>query len=63
MLAERQSPEEIHPDTREMLDHVASLLPAVVPAIASNESAPDAGIGPTENEISDLEDGDPKSSS
>jgi len=43
MLAEAQLPDEIPADVVEMLDAVAGLLPAVVPAVASNESAPDEG--------------------
>jgi hypothetical protein len=41
MLAARSAALEIHPDVQEMLDHVASILPSVVPAVAANASPSD----------------------
>jgi hypothetical protein len=54
MLAERQSAGEIHDDVKAMLDAVAELIPQVVPAVASNESAADAvGMEPGDEPFED----------
>jgi predicted ATPase len=42
MLASLAAPAQVHRDVREMLDRIARILPAVVPALVSNASPEDA---------------------
>lgn len=46
MLASLTAPEQVHRDVREMLDRIASMLPAVVPVLAANASPEDANGTP-----------------